>query len=47
MKAQNFVAKNAHLAGRAGAHSAKHGKHVKRAIVKHLVRREVQEQRCK
>jgi len=42
MKDRNFVAKHAHLAGKAGVHSAKHGKHVKRAIVRRLVRKEVE-----
>jgi hypothetical protein len=42
MKAQNFVAKHAHLAGRAGVHSNK-GKHVKRAIAKTIARKQIQE----
>jgi hypothetical protein len=41
MKARNFVAKHAHLAGKAGVHANK-GKHVKRALARRLVRKEVE-----
>lgn len=44
MKARNFVAKHAHLAGKAGGHDAKMGKHVKRAIAKAMIRRAVKEE---
>jgi hypothetical protein len=43
MKPRNFVAKHAHLAGKAGVHANK-GKHVKRAIAKKLVHRQMREE---
>jgi hypothetical protein len=43
MKERNFVAKHAHLAGKAGTHDAKMGKHVKRAIARALVRKQIKE----
>ena len=43
MKARNFVAKHSHLAGKSGAHDAKMGKHVKRAIAKAIIRKQIKE----
>jgi hypothetical protein len=42
IKPRNFVAKNAHLAGKAGVHDAKEGKFVKRAKAKEAVRKQIQ-----
>jgi hypothetical protein len=44
MKPRNFVAKHAHLAGKAGAHDAKMGKHVKRAIAKAIIRKQIRQE---